>query len=105
MIQEKNSFGWDLNTLDLVAGVDISASKHDNDIACAALVIYSCKLKTDLYEETLMFNISHQPYIPGFLAFREVPVLWELFNKLKAKQPQLWPELVLVDGNGILHQN
>ena len=52
-----------------------------------------------------MFNISHQPYVPGFLAFREVPVLSRLFDRLKQKQAQLWPELVLVDGNGILHNN
>ena len=62
-------------------------------------------MKTSLYEEVEFFNISHQPYIPGFLAFREVPVLMQLFKKLKEKQPELWPELVLVDGNGILHQN
>ena len=70
LIVEKNDYKWDLSTLDLVAGVDISAQKQDTDIACAALVIYSCKLKTSLYEETEMFNISHQPYVPGFLAFR-----------------------------------
>ena len=28
-----------------------------------------------------------------------------LFDRLRQKQPQLWPQLVLVDGNGILHQN
>ena len=70
MIVEKNDFKWDVGTLDLVAGVDISAAKKDTDVACAALVIYSCKMKTTLYEEVEMFNISHQPYIPGFLAFR-----------------------------------
>ena len=105
LIIEKNDFKWDVNTLDLVAGVDISAAKKDTDVACAALVIYSCKMKTSLYEEVEFFDISHQPYIPGFLAFREVPVLMHLFKKLKEKQPQLWPELVLLDGNGILHTN
>lgn len=29
----------------------------------------------------------------------------QLFKRLREKQPQLEPELVLVDGNGILHQN
>ena len=53
-----------------MAGVDISASKKDTDVACAALVIYSLKMKTVFHEEVEMFNISHQPYIPGFLAFR-----------------------------------
>jgi deoxyinosine 3'endonuclease (endonuclease V) len=46
-----------------------------------------------------------QPYIPGFLAFREVPPLWNLFKKLKDQKPEAWPQLLIVDGNGILHQN
>jgi deoxyinosine 3'endonuclease (endonuclease V) len=28
-----------------------------------------------------------------------------LFKKLKLNKPEYWPQLVLVDGNGILHQN
>jgi deoxyinosine 3'endonuclease (endonuclease V) len=70
LIIEKNDFLWNIANLDLVAGVDISASKADTDIACAALVIYSCQKKIAVYEETEIFNISSQPYIPGFLAFR-----------------------------------
>lgn len=63
------------------------------------------KSNTSLYEEIEFFNIGEQPYIPGFLAFREVPILYVLFERLKQKRPDLWPQLVLVDGNGILHQN
>ena len=79
LIIEKNLFDWQPDTLDLVAGVDISAAKQDTDVACAALVIYSCKLKIAVYEETEMLDISRQPYISGFLAFREVPILLQLF--------------------------
>ena len=43
------------------------------------------------------------PYVPGFLAFKEIPVYTVLFERLKAKEPHKWPELLLVDGNGILH--
>lgn len=43
------------------------------------------------------------PYIPGFLAFREVPHLVPLFEQLRADQPRLWPQMVFVDGNGVLH--
>lgn len=38
------------------------------------------------------------PYVPGFLSFRELPVLTECFNKLKKK-----PDILLVDGQGIAH--
>jgi deoxyinosine 3'endonuclease (endonuclease V) len=50
LIIEKNDFHWNLEELDLVAGVDISASKEDPDVACAALVVFSCKLKQEVYE-------------------------------------------------------
>ena len=38
------------------------------------------------------------PYIPGFLAFRELAVMAPAFNALKSKA-----ELVVVDGHGISH--
>lgn len=38
------------------------------------------------------------PYVPGFLAFREVPHLKRLIDKSPIK-----PQVVLVDGNGIFH--
>lgn len=38
------------------------------------------------------------PYIAGFLAFREVESLQQLLNKLKKEQPELYPQILLVDG-------
>ena len=38
------------------------------------------------------------PYVPGFLSYRELPVLLKAFRKLRKK-----PDVTLVDGQGIAH--
>ncbi len=55
---------------------------------------YDCRL------EQIYTNISRVsfPYIPGYLSFREIPVLLPLFRQLPEK-----PDLLLVDGAGIAH--
>jgi len=42
-------------------------------------------------------------YVPGFLAFREASFLVEKIEKLRCEKPEIMPQAVLVDGNGILH--
>lgn len=44
-----------------------------------------------------------QPYIAGFLAFREVDHFLPIFDTLKREAPQFIPDVILVDGNGVLH--
>lgn len=46
------------------------------------------------------YGIAKAPinYIPGFLSYRESPAIVEAFIKLKQK-----PDVVMVDGNGIIH--
>ena len=44
-----------------------------------------------------------EPYIPGFLAFREMPSLATMVKKLIKERPDVAPQAILVDGNGILH--
>uniref|UniRef100_A0A3P9KZK2 Endonuclease V n=1 Tax=Oryzias latipes TaxID=8090 RepID=A0A3P9KZK2_ORYLA len=43
------------------------------------------------------------PYIAGFLAFRETPFLLQALQRLKESQPELMPQVVFVDGNGLFH--
>lgn len=40
------------------------------------------------------------PYIAGLLAFREVQPLLELLDELKRQKPQIYPQVILVDGMG-----
>ncbi|KAH7428542.1 hypothetical protein KP509_09G006200 [Ceratopteris richardii] len=55
-----------------------------------------------IYEDFKIVHL-HMPYIPGFLAFRESPVLLMLLERLANEHPDRYPQVLLVDGNGILH--
>ncbi len=44
------------------------------------------------------YSYLELPYIPGLLAFREIPNLLKTFNKVKCM-----PDLIMVDGHGISH--
>jgi len=91
-----------LRTLRFVGGVDVSFASNEVS-ACASLVV--CDLNNDLnvaYEDFLPYQIN-VPYKPGFLAFREVPALMDMWKKLVETRPEVVPQVVLIDGNGILH--
>jgi len=55
-----------------------------------------------VYNDCEMIKLT-APYIPGFLGFREVPFIKQLFEKQVHDRPDLTPHCVIVDGNGILH--
>lgn len=90
------------NILRYIGGVDLSFSKDDSSIACGALVVVDLDTLCVVYED---FDIVHltMPYVPGFLAFRECPVLLGLLEKMKRAFHPFYPQLLMVDGNGILH--
>ena len=87
--------------LKYIGGVDISASKKYPTMAVSALVICDKDLKI-VYQDYELVEMT-EPYIPGFLAFRETKHLVNLINKLKQKSPEFIPQVILVDGNGIFH--
>ncbi|CAK9215797.1 unnamed protein product [Sphagnum troendelagicum] len=98
-----NSSGiLDQSKLRYVGGVDLSFSKLDESIACAALVVMDLEIMQVVYEDFDTVKLT-MPYIAGFLAFRETPVLLGLLQKMALKEPALYPQLLMVDGNGILH--
>ncbi|XP_042481036.1 endonuclease V [Macadamia integrifolia] len=85
-----------------VGGVDLSFSKDDPSIACGALVVVDLEILKVIYDDFSIVRLQI-PYIPGFLAFREAPVLLELLEKMKQNAHLIYPQLLMVDGNGILH--
>lgn len=88
--------------LKYVCGVDLSFSKTDSSVACATLVVLDMTTLEVIYEDSAVVELR-VPYIPGLLAFREAPVLLELLEKMKKKELPSYPQLLMVDGNGLLH--
>ncbi|XP_044272858.1 endonuclease V isoform X2 [Varanus komodoensis] len=103
---EEDTEEWQSNPsfagLERVGGVDLSYVKGDDTSACASLVVLSYPDLKVLYEDSRMVDV-HAPYVAGFLAFREVSFLVEAVQRLEEKEPALRPQVLLVDGNGILH--
>ena len=85
-----------------VGGIDISFAK-DNDVdAAVTFVVLAFPSLAVVHEETAMVKLE-QPYIPGYLAFREVPHLVAIVEAARRRAPELMPQVIMVDGNGILH--
>lgn len=59
--------------LKYVGGVDISFLKEDPSIACGTLVVLELDSLNVVYDD-FSVDMLHIPYVPGFLAFREVCV-------------------------------
>lgn len=105
----EDSFNWSLEEkqgkerLRLIGGVDISfVNDVNSNQACASLVVLSFPELKVVYEDYQHVELT-LPYIPGFLAFREVGFIVDLVKKLQKNNPELVPQLIMCDGNGILH--
>ncbi|ETO19711.1 Endonuclease V family protein, partial [Reticulomyxa filosa] len=81
-----------------IAGMDITpinphsnASIMEENAACAGLVICEYPSMDVVFQKTELVTLN-QPYIAGFLAFREVPHLVHLINFVKRNHPQFIPD-------------
>ncbi|NXA04116.1 ENDOV Endonuclease, partial [Sapayoa aenigma] len=90
-----------LTGLQRVGGVDLSYVKGDDTSACASLVVLSYPALEVLYEDCRMVAVS-APYVAGFLAFREVPVLVEAVQRLQQEEPRLSPQVWCVSFGSLL---
>lgn len=82
-----------------IAGVDLAYWKNENDdeyaVCCVVVIDYTTH---DIIEKQQYSGKVDVPYMPGFLAFRELPLVLKAVEKLKNK-----PDLFMFDGNGYLH--
>ena len=79
-----------------IAGADISLNLYSSTIYAGIILLSFPDLKPIAY--SLVKAETHFPYIPGFLAFREVPALVQAWEQMTQK-----PDVLVVDGHGIAH--
>ncbi|MDJ0462688.1 endonuclease V [Streptomyces sp. H27-C3] len=79
-----------------VTGVDV-AYDDERDVVVAAAVVLDAATLTVLDEATAVGRVAF-PYVPGLLAFRELPTVLAALESLSAD-----PGLVVCDGYGLAH--
>ncbi len=85
-----------LGPIHTIAGVDVGFESEGTISRAATAVLEWPSLKL---KYSAMARLPTQiPYVPGFLSFREVPVVLETLKQLPAL-----PDLILCDGQGYAH--
>lgn len=81
-----------------IAGVDLAYwMENGTEMAVCCIVVLDFQTKKVL-EKVHLVRPVRVPYIAGFLAFRELPLIVEAAKLLKSR-----PDLYMFDGNGYLH--
>lgn len=84
----------DFGEIRTIAGVDISTAAN---LARAAVVVLDYPSLQPMEQTTATRPIEF-PYVPGLLAFREVPAILDALDKLR-----LEPDLIMADAQGLAH--
>lgn len=84
------------NPIKLIAGADISFNKYSETVYAGIVVMQFPSMQ--VVETVSVVDETRFPYVPGLLAFREVPALAKCWEKLAHK-----PNLLVLDGHGISH--
>ena len=90
--------GFDPVALKLVAGVDLAYWKEGDDewaVCCVVVIDYNTHT---IVEKRQSVGKIEVPYMPGFLAFREIPLVLKAVEMLEHV-----PDIYFFDGNGYLH--
>ncbi len=85
------------NDVRWVAGVDVGFEGENNNTSRAAVVILKFPELVPVDYSTARLPVTF-PYIPGLLAFREIPVVLKALENIKTE-----PDVLIVDGHGRAH--
>lgn len=79
-----------------VAGADVAYDARRDRLFAA---VVTCRLpRLDLVEISSSQGRASFPYVPGFLSFREAPLVLRAIRRLRRR-----PDLLLCDGQGLAH--
>lgn len=92
----------DMKDVKYVGGLDISFDKIDDSKGCAYITVYDVTKRQIVYEDYRICTLT-VPYVSGFLGFRETSEYVELLRKIKKDKPEFYPQVLMIDGFGILH--
>jgi deoxyribonuclease V len=85
-----------LKKCELIAGADCSYNRSSPTLYAAVVVLRTSDWS--IVEMQGVVGESRFPYVPGLLSFREVPIVLEVFARLKHR-----PDAVMLDGQGRAH--
>lgn len=89
---------FDMASVKLVAGVDLAYwNKDDEEYAVCCIVVIDAETH-EVVEKQHYSGKIEVPYMPGFLAFRELPLILKTVELLENS-----PDIYVFDGNGYLH--
>ena len=89
-----------IDDVKLIAGVDVAYYEKDNkEYGVCCIDVFDIDTFEIIEKQTFECEIKI-PYKPGYLAYRELPIILETYNKLKCK-----PDIFMLDGNGYLHHD
>ena len=89
----------DFEKLELVGGIDLTFedAKENPTRAWASLVVVRLADLKVVYHKVVE-GVVDFPYIPTFLAFRELPLMLRLYEEAELK-----PDVFFIDGQGVAH--
>ena len=88
----------DMDSVKLIAGVDLAYwNKDDEEYAVCCIVVIDAETHEVIEKQHYSGKIE-VPYMPGFLAFRELPLILKTVELLEND-----PDIYIFDGNGYLH--
>ena len=88
--------GVKLSEIHRVAAADVSFNRFGKYLYGAVVVLDFPSL--EIQQVFLKKFVAKFPYVPGYLSFREAPVVIEIFREIEPV-----PDILLCDGQGIAH--